>query len=47
MGCYKAILTCADSNLGFYERLGFRRHENSLRYDIDGISHRQPDGKDG
>lgn len=32
--CYKVVLNCADYNVPFYEKLGFRRHENQLRYDI-------------
>jgi glucosamine-phosphate N-acetyltransferase len=34
LGCYKVILDCADDRVGFYTRLGFRWHENSLRLDF-------------
>jgi ribosomal protein S18 acetylase RimI-like enzyme len=25
MGCYKTVLTCADKNIGFYEKCGFEK----------------------
>ncbi len=33
-GCYKVILNCKDHNVPFYERLGFRRNELEMRYDL-------------
>jgi glucosamine-phosphate N-acetyltransferase len=33
-GCYKVILNCKESNIPFYERLGFRRHEIEMRIDF-------------
>lgn len=35
-GCYKAILDCHEDTAGFYEKLGFRRHELCMRLDFDG-----------
>lgn len=32
-GCYKTILDCDDKVMPFYERLGFKRHSNGMRYD--------------
>jgi glucosamine-phosphate N-acetyltransferase len=32
--CYKVILDCSEKNLPFYEKIGFRRNEFSMRYDI-------------
>ena len=32
-GCYKTILDCDDSVRPFYEKLGFARHSNGMRYD--------------
>ena len=29
-GCYKVILDCNDTNVSFYERCGFHRHENQM-----------------
>ena len=29
-GCYKVILNCADYNLGFYEKIGFRKKGNEM-----------------
>lgn len=34
MGCYKIILSCAEKNVGFYEKNGFYRHEITMRIDI-------------
>jgi glucosamine-phosphate N-acetyltransferase len=31
---YKVILDCADHNVAFYEKLGFRKFENQMRLDI-------------
>lgn len=33
--CYKVILDCSLDNIAFYEKAGFRKHEVSMRYDID------------
>ena len=32
-GCYKTILDCADGVRPFYEKIGFVRHSNEMRYD--------------
>lgn len=32
-GCYKTILDCDDKVKPFYEKLGFERHSNGMRYD--------------
>jgi glucosamine-phosphate N-acetyltransferase len=32
--CYKVILNCDDRVMPFYERLGFRRHNNGMRLDF-------------
>ncbi len=32
-GCYKTILDCTDDVMPFYEKLGFKRHSNSMRFD--------------
>jgi len=32
-GCYKTILDCDDSVKRFYEKLGFIRHSNEMRFD--------------
>ena len=32
-GCYKTILDCDDTVKPFYEKLGFSRHSNGMRYD--------------
>ncbi|HZE78557.1 MAG TPA: GNAT family N-acetyltransferase [Nitrososphaeraceae archaeon] len=32
--CYKVILDCSEKNISFYEKLGFKRHEVSMRYDF-------------
>jgi glucosamine-phosphate N-acetyltransferase len=32
--CYKVILNCSEKNVPFYEKIGFRRNEISMRYDI-------------
>ena len=31
---YKIILECSDKNVKFYEKLGFRLHENHMRLDL-------------
>jgi len=33
-GCYKCILDCKENLIGFYERLGFRKHEIEMRKDL-------------
>lgn len=32
--CYKVVLMCADHNVTFYEKLGFRLHQNAMRIDL-------------
>jgi len=32
-GCYKTILDCSDDVKQFYEKLGFKRNANALRFD--------------
>jgi glucosamine-phosphate N-acetyltransferase len=32
-GCYKTVLDCTDEVTPFYEKLGFRRYSNSMRFD--------------
>ena len=32
-GCYKTILDCTDDLVPFYEKMGFKRHSNSMRFD--------------
>lgn len=32
-GCYKTILDCSDDLVPFYERLGFKKFSNAMRYD--------------
>lgn len=34
-GCYKVILSCTDQNVGFYTKIGFRRHDNGMRIDLN------------
>ena len=31
--CYKTILDCSDKVKPFYEKMGFKRHSNGMRYD--------------
>ena len=31
--CYKTILDCNDDVKGFYEKLGFKKHSNCMRFD--------------
>ena len=31
--CYKTILDCTDDLIPFYEKIGFKRHSNSMRFD--------------
>ncbi len=35
-GCYKTILDCQDDVRGFYERIGFSRASNAMRFDHGG-----------
>jgi len=32
-GCYKTILDCDDEVKSFYEKIGFKKHSNSMRFD--------------
>ena len=32
--CYKVVLDCSRSNVGFYKKIGFREHEISMRMDL-------------
>ena len=32
-GCYKTILDCADDLKSFYEKIGFKKYSNAMRYD--------------
>jgi glucosamine-phosphate N-acetyltransferase len=32
-GCYKTILDCTEDLIPFYEKIGFKRHSNSMRFD--------------
>jgi glucosamine-phosphate N-acetyltransferase len=34
MACYKCILDCKEELAGFYEKLGFRRHDVGMRMDF-------------
>jgi len=31
--CYKTILDCSDDVKPFYEKIGFKKHSNSMRFD--------------
>lgn len=33
MGCYKTILDCSDKVAPFYEKIGFKKNSNAMRYD--------------
>lgn len=33
--CYKTILDCSDEVKPFYEKIGFKKHSNCMRYDHD------------
>jgi GNAT superfamily N-acetyltransferase len=35
-GAYKICLACADYNLSFYSKLGFKIHQNAMRYFVNG-----------
>lgn len=32
-GCYKVVLNCSDHNVPFYEKCGFYKAENQMRWD--------------
>ena len=32
-GCYKTVLDCTDDLVPFYEKMGFKRYSNSVRFD--------------
>jgi glucosamine-phosphate N-acetyltransferase len=32
--CYKIILDCSNDNVPFYEKCGFKKHENCMRLDL-------------
>ncbi len=32
-GCYKTILDCSEDVESFYEKIGFRKHSNAMRFD--------------
>ncbi len=32
-GCYKTILDCTDEVKPFYEKIGFKKHSNAMRFD--------------
>jgi len=32
IGCYKTILDCTDDLIPFYEKIGFKKHSSSMRY---------------
>lgn len=34
LGCYKVILNCAEHNIGFYEKCGFKKHDFGMRYSL-------------
>ncbi len=34
-GCYKVILNCSDENIEFYEKCGFYKSSNTMRYEIN------------
>lgn len=34
LDCYKVILSCADHNVGFYAKCGFKKHEITMRKDL-------------
>lgn len=33
-GCYKIIASCNDKNISFYNKLGFNKHHNHIRYNL-------------
>ncbi len=32
-GCYKTILDCTDDLIPFYNKIGFKKHSNAMRFD--------------
>lgn len=32
-GCYKTILDCSEDVMPFYEKIGFKKHSNAMRFD--------------
>lgn len=32
--CGRVVLDCSEDNVGFYEKLGFKRHEVAMRYEF-------------
>ena len=38
VGCYKVILDCNDQNVAFYEKLGFKKHVNHMRFNCSSMS---------
>jgi GNAT superfamily N-acetyltransferase len=34
--CYKICLSCADHNVHFYEKLGFKVYQNAMRINLNG-----------
>ena len=46
LACYKCILDCTDELVGFYEKLGFRRHDVGMRIDFKRNSRRKPQRND-
>jgi glucosamine-phosphate N-acetyltransferase len=35
LGCYKVILNCRPERVGFYEKLGYRKHDVGMRIDLE------------
>lgn len=33
-GCYRVRLDCCDNNMGFYEKYGYKKHENVMQLDL-------------
>ena len=44
LGCYKVSLFCDDRNVGFYEKLGFKKHENNMALYFERIGAGAKDG---
>jgi len=42
LACYKCILECREELVGFYEKLGFHRHDVGMRMDLKRDSRREP-----
>lgn len=32
--CYKVVLSCSDKNINYYEKFGFKQHENYMRLNL-------------